>query len=69
MLTWIIVLIISIVCGLICGRTINRFMDFKIEQNSWEYQICGFLFANIFVFGCLISVGRIIGITIEKIFL
>jgi uncharacterized membrane-anchored protein YhcB (DUF1043 family) len=69
MLTWIIVLITSIVCGLICGRTINRFMDSKIKQNSWEYQICGFLFGNIFICGCLISVGRIIGITIEKIFL
>ena len=69
MTTWIIILIISLICGFICRRTIIRFMDYKIKQDSWEYQICGFLFANISVFGCLISIGRILGIVLDQIFL
>ena len=65
----IIVLIISIICGTICVRTIDRFMNFKIKQNSWEYQICGYLFANIAVFGSMISIGRLLGNILERIIL
>lgn len=65
----IIVLSISIICGVICIKTINKFMEDKIKQDSWEYQICGYLFANIAVFGSLISIGRLLGNILERIIL
>lgn len=65
----IIVLLISIMCGTICARTINKLMEGKIKQHSWEYQICGYLFANIAAFGGMISIGRLIGIILERVFL
>lgn len=65
LITCIVVLVMSIICGIICVRTINKFGEGKINQNSWQYQICGYLFANIAVFGFIFGFGRTLGIILE----
>ena len=52
-----IVLAISILCGIKCIHTLNKDFDEKFNQKSWEYQIFGYLFANIAVFGSISGIG------------
>lgn len=65
---WIIVLIVSVICGLISINTVMRFLDYKIKQESFEYQICGYIFANIAVFGTISSIPTMLRIIFEYIF-
>lgn len=47
----VIAFAIPIFCGILSIRSIRRFMKWKIEQFSLEYQMCGFGGMMIFVFG------------------
>lgn len=55
----IITFTIPIMCGLVSLNAIRRFMNGKIKQSSIEYQLCGYVFMNIFVFGLLFAFGRL----------
>lgn len=56
---WIIGLfLISLIAGLLSVRAINRFMEDKIKQWSFEYQVFGFGGALVFVFGMICSIGN-----------
>lgn len=55
---WIIGLfLISLLAGLLSVRAINRFMEGKIKQWSFEYQVFGFGGMLVCVFGMIASIG------------
>lgn len=57
---YIVEFVISIICGLLSIRAVNRFLNDKIEQWSFEYQIVGFGGALVCVFGLIDSVGYVL---------
>ena len=67
MKTALIIFIISIISGLLSQRAISRFMEDRIKQWSWEYQIFGFFGLIICVFGLIYSVGYLLGYVAEMI--
>ena len=55
---WIIGLfLISLIAGLLSVRVINRFMDDKIKQWSFEYQVFGFGGMLVCIFGMIAAIG------------
>lgn len=65
---WIIgIFLISLISGLLSIRAVNRFMEGKIKQWSFEYQVFGFGGALSFVFGMIIVIGESLGWVIDKI--
>lgn len=55
---WIIGLfLVSLFAGLLSVRAINRFMEDKIKQWSFEYQVFGFGGMLVCVFGMIASIG------------
>ena len=60
--------LMSLLAGFLCVRAVNRFMDGKIEQWSFEYQVFGFGGALAFVFGMIISISMVLQPIVEKIY-
>lgn len=65
----ILLFLISLLSGLLSVRAINRFMDDKIKQWSFEYQIFGFGGAMVFVFGMIVSIGSGLSWLIDNVIL
>lgn len=63
----VIIFLISLISGLLSIRAVNRFMEGKIKQWSFEYQVFGFCGALSFVFGMIIVIGESLGWIISKI--
>lgn len=51
------IFLISLISGLLSARAINRFMEDKIKQWSFEYQLFGFGGMLVCVFGMIASIG------------
>lgn len=65
---WIIGLfLISLFAGWLSIRAINRFMEDKIKQWSFEYQVFGFGGALVCVFGMIASVGSGLAWIVESL--
>lgn len=60
--------LISLLAGFLSVRAISRFMDSKIEQWSFEYQVFGFGGALVFVFGMIYSISMVLSVIVEKIY-
>lgn len=57
--TVIISFLVPVIAAILCIRAIKRFMDFKIEQWSFEYQVFGFGGALVAVFGLFNAFGNL----------
>ena len=67
---WIIELfLVSLFAGLLSTITIYAFENNKIEQWSFEYQVCGFGGMLVCVFGMIISIGSGLAWIIDNIVL
>lgn len=47
------------IAGILSVRAVNRFMDNKISQWSFEYQVFGFGGALVFVFGLIMALENL----------
>ena len=59
--------LISIFAGFLSIRAINRFMENKINQWSFEYQVFGFGGMLVCVFGMITSIGSGLALIVENI--
>ena len=50
---------IPVIAGILSIRAVRRFMDDKISQWSFEYQVCGFGGAFVFVFGMIAALENL----------
>lgn len=48
-----------VIAGVLSARAVNRFMDDKISQWSFEYQVLGFGGALVFVFGLIMALENL----------
>lgn len=65
---WIIGLfLMSLFSGALSARAIKRFMDDKIEQWSFEYQVFGFGGMLVCVFGMIASIGSGIAYILDSL--
>lgn len=62
----LLIALISIISGFLSGRAIKRFMDDKIEQWSFEYQVFGFGGMLVCVFGACYAAGTGLALLIDS---
>lgn len=48
-----------VIAGILSVRAVNRFMDNKISQFSFEYQVFGFGGSLVFVFGLIMALENL----------
>lgn len=66
---WIIGLfLVSLFAGLLSVRAINRFMENKIKQWSFEYQVFGFGGMLVCIFGMIAAIGSGLAWIIDAVY-
>ena len=58
---------VSLFAGFLSVRAVSRFMDGKIKQWSFEYQVFGFGGMLVCVFGMIASIGSGLALIIDNI--